>query len=233
MSLQDKALLVSLSISQWSGQKNDPQLVQTPGDKYIKQLIPPQVLALASNQANHWRYRFNRFTRPWADGVRILPSVRYMEFVEEMNSCRARFEQAVDALCEVYPMHKTSECPDDIRRFYHAEMSFLPFPTSEDFRLDIPDEELAELKEKSQQYIDNMTTGLQKQTKDAIGSFLWSCSQRAGKETNSYVSDGIRQMCKMIIDLQLDDSNGVYEQLAHTTSIPNLEAGALHAKLHE
>lgn len=170
--LSDRALLVSLSISQWTARKLDKKETQQLSAKYgtaegmarVNKLLLPKDSALdkVHKKAGEIRTAYYEQTLPWAtDGSRILPSAHYLAFAEEMRKMLDDWHKLKDQFITEYPNLK-----DDARRLlnglfnerdyprveevaqkFAARIEFFPIPDAKDFRRTLLDEE-AEAREK-------------------------------------------------------------------------------------
>src|SRR5580704_5442944 len=108
MSLAHKALLASLTISQWTGRKLDKTATGTVETthatekrvgNYTKKLLPgAKELEEIARIAGAIRQYFYDQTAPWhADGARMIKAQSYMEFCHEFQRMRCEYEAAVSA----------------------------------------------------------------------------------------------------------------------------------------
>ena len=136
MSLSDKALLVSLSISQWQARKLDKRVtsdvaiqhgVSTTTGRYNKVLLPATDLLnkihAKTSAIRKWFYT-NTLAVPWGEGTQLLPSYNLMTFRSEYAQHKAEWESAVRVFVIEYPrlvgeakknlngMFNTSHYPD-------------------------------------------------------------------------------------------------------------------------
>jgi hypothetical protein len=164
--LSSKALLVYLTISQWTGRKLDKRATghvetdfKTSGKvgNYTKKLLPcARELEEISALAGAIRKFFYEQTLPWfSDGSRIISSKNYMDFVRQFQAKRLTFDAAVDAFLAQYPtlrdsarhslgdLFSESEYPSTahLKTAFQCEISFMPLPEVGDFRTEILDSE--------------------------------------------------------------------------------------------
>lgn len=107
------------------------------------------------------RLKVHQHTLPWSDsGQRLLPVVHFAQFNERMQKEEERFWDLVDAFELAYPtlitaqamslgdMFKRSDYPDPavIRSKFAFRVTYVPVPTSGDFRVDIGDAAQQELR---------------------------------------------------------------------------------------
>ena len=166
MSLSNKALLASLTISQWAGRKHDKNatgtvetMYSTVGKvgNYSKKLLPGATeLDDIQKHAQQLRMFFYEQTLPWcADGSRILSSKNYIDFTNEFRSKKSAFERAVSDFIYAYPrllqeakvklgdLFRETDYPttDMLRGAFNCEITFMPIPDVADFRVEILDSE--------------------------------------------------------------------------------------------
>ena len=162
--LSQKAMLVSVNISQWTGRRVDKRATDTANvahkanenaGKYHKKLLPNAVeLEAIGTIASQARKYFYEQTLPWmADGSRIINGKNYLNFVSKMRAFKVEFENAVKDFEKAYPRLKSEavktlgdlfdkdEYPDDIASKFNIESTFLPLPDVGDFRTEITDAE--------------------------------------------------------------------------------------------
>lgn len=166
ISIHNRAMLVGLTIHQWSARKHDKRITrdvaeresaQADAGRYNKRLLPKEALAFMSAKASALRTEHYKRTLPWSDdGPRILSSSAYMEYMAAMRPLKYDFERAADNFASDYPrfrMQATGELgklfndgdyphPDDIRAKFGIAINVLPMPSAEDFRAKLPADEL-------------------------------------------------------------------------------------------
>jgi len=169
MSIQEKACLVKLTISQWTASRLDrkktEELCQANGttDSWLranKTLLPKEAIKPISQVANEARSYHYDVTLPWDDaGARILPTALYMEYVEKINGYKERFTRLVDDLCRQYTRLKEEarrnlngafredDYPDDLSDRYGMETAVRPIPQGEDLRITVGSAELMRLRQ--------------------------------------------------------------------------------------
>lgn len=151
MNLNDRALLVQLSISKWTARKKDRKATQDIAvqnnasasvGNYHKRLVLMDSLAEVDTLVGSVRTEFYRNTLPWGiEGTQILPTSNYLGFMTDFRSRKAAFDRAVDGFVSEYMLEVS-------RGFYHTKKAlgalFNPadYPTSElairnKFRMDL------------------------------------------------------------------------------------------------
>ena len=168
--LSSRAMLCSLSISQWSASKHDRQAseeiaahhgAQPDVGRYNKLLIPKETLAEVRRIAGEARREHYFMTLPWDDnGYRVLPAAVYMEHTEKLREYSRQFMAAVELFAaqfdqlviesrsrlgglfrpEDYPTSK------EIRDKFAFDTKVMPLPDANDFRVSLGDEEQDRIK---------------------------------------------------------------------------------------
>lgn len=172
MSITSSSVLVEMNISVWTANKLDKGATEgvllsngaTVADaaQVRKNLMAgtSQRKAIADYAAG-CRLWHNTCTLPWSDkGPRILPTSLFLGYKAELNVRRDTFLAMVDKFCTDYPalvqtasnymgnLFDQTDYPtvDAVREKFGFKVVFSPVPESGDFRLDIPQQELDEVK---------------------------------------------------------------------------------------
>lgn len=170
MSINEKAMLVKLSISQWYNRTIDRKVadeiaqryeVTEQEDKYIKTLLPRVAVRNIQRAISDLRTFHYTNTLPWQDdSVRILSSGNFFQYQQGIAARRAKLDEAVAEFVGNYPKwldhaRKTKKGLFDetqyptasgIRDHYKVNVTFLPFPNVADFRVDIDVKELEQIR---------------------------------------------------------------------------------------
>lgn len=169
-SINTRALLVDLRISQWTARKIDKtateQVAQANGiDKsvgtYYKSVINGKALEPIKQLVNAARAYHYKMTLPWADsGPRVLSSVAYFEYMGEMQTYATQFEteyknfeqqyayHRVEAQRKLGPLFNDSEYPDlnTLADKFSFDLRVTPLPMADDFRVELGDDEVEKLR---------------------------------------------------------------------------------------
>ena len=185
--LSSSAMLAELSISQWAGNKQDKNASrQVTADAQAKRgvarvnkslLAGCETLDAIKKIVSETRTVHMRMTLPWSDtGMRIISTQQYFDYHKLMTEQQARFEQAVDAFIQDYQWEVSGMQaqlgnlfnPDDyptessLRDKFGFRLSYMPVPDAGDFRVDVSNDALDELKEQYEQAMTNrMRTAMQ------------------------------------------------------------------------
>ena len=165
------SMLVDLNISCWTAKKLDKSVSQEVDEtkeakyragNYNKNLLAgtaylDQIVKFAAGV----RLWHNKRTLPWADaGTRLLPMSSFLAYKSTLNDLEAEFNALVDRFLDKYPelvdaaafnlgkLFNRDEYPtvDEIRGKFKFAYMFSPVPTSGDFRVDIGETAMAELR---------------------------------------------------------------------------------------
>lgn len=159
MSIQEKAMLVRLTVHAWGSAKQDQQLTEevckqkkTTEDcvRVNKMLLPKEATRPITSMLSAARSYHNSVTLPYDDlGFRILPSAIYQEyntkvgefvdkvagFARKLNRDMPTWKpQAKKMLQDAYD---EADYPDDIASYYGIDLKFRPIPEGAALRVDL------------------------------------------------------------------------------------------------
>jgi hypothetical protein len=172
MSISASAVLVELNISVWPASKIDREVTdkvnadasavagasQTKKNLFAGTSLRKDIEKFAARV----RLYHNQNTLPWADkGERLLPTRLFMEYKQTMNDYERTFSMMCNNFFTQYPklvgeaqhnlgtMYRAEDYPDlnDVRLKFGFRRAVNPLPESGDFRLDIPADDLAEMRD--------------------------------------------------------------------------------------
>lgn len=163
-------MLVDLRVSQWTARKLDKRVSKAVADansvaegsgRYYKTLLDPSVMKDIQQLVTTARNAHYAMTLPWSDdGARVLSSKLYFDYMAKMREFKDTFLAKVNGLLSEYPYHREEAkrllgnlfsdedypTPDELSTKYGFHVRVLPLPKGSDFRCNIPDEELAEIR---------------------------------------------------------------------------------------
>ena len=220
--LAQRSLLMNLHIKQWTGEVTDKKALQivadstktsTKLDTYTKSLFVTDPLIMIKRIAGRIRLHFYRYSLPWADGGgRLMPSMQFQEFSVGHKKLVAEFEHEVtnfvkdyeelkdDAKANRGDLYNSSDYPLGIELYnrFKIELTTLPFPNIDDFRVKAPEEVIEELKEEME-----------------------SSVKEVGDHLDNVVLDGIKSRVKFTLDSLLAGkkiTQPSMDELAHSIS---------------
>ena len=183
----------------------------------------------------------NLRTLPWADkGVRMLPTSLFMEYKQDMNFRRDTFNSMVDNFIDTYPslvavannylgdLFDADDYPtaEEIRVLFGLRLVFSPVPVAGDFRLDIPQQDLDEVKE---EYEGNFNTRLSDAMREPWERLHKMLTSMSDKLTDSDNEDAPK---KRYHDSLVTNAIDLCEMLKHLniTNDPKLESARVLLK---
>lgn len=166
--LTTKAMLVKLSISQWTARKHDKQadhavesaFATKDAGRFNKVLIAREAVKAVEKTASAARTWHYDNTLPWTDeGYRILPAANWATYSEKVRELRADFERAVETFTSAYPdlvtearirlngLFQEADYPasTEVRRKFAFSADILPLPIGGDFRVNLNNDDVARL----------------------------------------------------------------------------------------
>ena len=171
MNLNDRALLVQLSVSQWTARKYDKKAtqevasshgVQSAVGRYNKSLLPMNdLLDRVHKKTTHVRTKFYENTLPWGiEGTMMLPTSNYLQFMTDFRKEKSEWQYLVDQFVGNYDqlrldakrllgsLYNDADYPDegDIARKFKMDMAIFPVPST-DFRVSIASDELTRIQQ--------------------------------------------------------------------------------------
>jgi hypothetical protein len=172
MSITSSATIVELNLSVWTGNKIDKDASRKVTDDnyaaaeaghFRKNLMAGTGKRKEiADMAARCRLWHNTRTLPWADrGGRLLPTSMFLDYKQQLDRMRDQFEAAVAEFINEYPqlvqnarahlgnLFKPEDYPsqEEVASKFGFRVVFSPVPDSGDFRLDIPAQELEQMKQ--------------------------------------------------------------------------------------
>lgn len=165
MSIQTQAMLVTLSVSCWTGRVQDKKVSAeveqshgaTDAGRYNKLLVDKAHMDPLVQFAGKVRQYHYKMTLPWLDnGARLLPSALFMEYSAQIRQFTSEYERVVDSFIQVYDARLVQDArqrlgtmydPDDyppgheLRAKFDITVDIVPVPDGQDFRVDVGDAE--------------------------------------------------------------------------------------------
>ena len=205
------ALLVELSVSQWTARKLDrsvseelvvnKQAKDKGAARVNKHLLAGRnELEVINKFVTETRSFVYNNTLPWSDsGIRLLPSAKFMDFNVEMQAREDKFYGLVTEFVNIYPSLITAQAmalgdmfkredypqPNDIEHRFSFSTNYMPVPASGDFRVDIGNEAQAELQRKLASLADER---VEHAMKDIKGRLLEHLKRMSDRLTVDYIN---------------------------------------------
>ena len=168
--LADRAMLVRLTIKQWTARRLDRKVTRevntsrgaaADAGNYHKALVAKEALQTIrqlAGEIRHWHYDN---TLPWADdGARLLPANHFAAYSAKVREYQTVWDDTVSDFVTGYPafveasrtrlngMFDQAEYPSlaDIRKRYGLDLVIDPVPAAGDWRIELGDEYTARIK---------------------------------------------------------------------------------------
>jgi hypothetical protein len=171
MTIASSSMLVELNISVWTANKVDKTVTRevtddnnatTDAGQFRKNLMAGSSIRKdIADYAASCRLRHNQLSMPWADrGPRLLPTSLFFDYKAEMNGRQTYFMDKAEEFFREYPrlladapkhlgaLYNPEDYPsvDEVRSKFGFRLVFTPVPESGDFRLDLPKQELEDMR---------------------------------------------------------------------------------------
>ncbi len=167
--LKEKAMLVKLTIHQWTGKRVDKkvsrEIEQTYDAKdagiWYKFLLHQDLIKTVQKRANKIRKFHYHNTLPWFDdGTRLLPTANFFDYRKGMSDRINEFKVVVNEIVKEYQglkqaarerlgkMFNETDYPDRIDDKYGVDVVFLPIPDGDDFRISLEKDVMDEIRNK-------------------------------------------------------------------------------------
>jgi len=258
-SLADSAVLVSLNISSWGGQKLDKGM--TKELNYTKRAssnaskVQKNLMAGDDSLRNIKKYESKiraehiRLTLPWGDrGSRLLPTSVMMDYKQKIGDMLAILKDMWDVFLNVsYPnyrdnvaplkmgdMYNYHDYPTDVElrcKTFDYSLVFEPVAESGDFRIDVPKQLMEELKEQHQASVDNRVQTAISSAWDRVKTQIESMKDKLAIEMDD---DGKNKDGKTVRyhDTFVQNATDLCDLLAHlnVTNDPRLDQARIDLK---
>jgi len=260
MGINASAVLVELNISVWPASKIDRETTdqtnanagavrdasQTKKNLFAGTSLRKDIEKFAARV----RLYHNQHTLPWADkGERLLPTKLFMDYKQHMNSYELQFTMMCNEFFTHYPtlvsaaptnlgkLYKPEDYPDieEVKAKFGFRRTVKPVPESGDFRLDVPTEDMAELRAMFEQQQNEKLRDAMKAPWERLYQMLQTISEKMtdaeGDDTkkryhDSFISNPL-ELCALLTKLNITNDPKLEEarrQLELTMLGANLES---------
>lgn len=233
--LRDKAMLVRLSVSQWTARKYDKRVsanvaaqyqAALSAGRYNKALVADDALKTIQkkiNEARTWHYAH---TLPWNDDdYRMLPSMEYLHYTEKAREFDADIKALVQTFLVNYPgyvedaqarlngMFDPADYPsvEELSHKFRFSVSVLPLPMADDFRVDLQSDEVsriqADIEHRTAQAQGRANRDLWDRLHTAVSHMAEKLGQSDAIFRDSLVAN-VQELCELLPRLNvLEDAN--------------------------
>jgi hypothetical protein len=201
-------MLVEFNASQWTARKLDKgatdeivhnKNAQDKGAARVNKnlLAGRKELEVINKHVGAVRTFVYNNTLPWSDsGIRLLPSIKFMEFNQRMQDFEDEFSKLVADFVDVYPTLITAQAmalgdmfnrddfpsPSDVAHRFDFRLNYMPVPTAGDFRIDVGNDAEKELKAKLSKLADERIDHAMRDVKARLKEHLDRMSDRLGSD---------------------------------------------------
>lgn len=265
MSITSSAMLVELNISVWTANKLDRGATDsvTNSANAVKNAAQVRKNLMAgtsqrkeiADHAASCRLWHNLKTLPWADkGARLLPTSLFLDYKQEANDRRYRFDRMVNDFIADYPalvqtahnylgnLFNPDDYPsaDEVYSKFGFRLVFAPVPESGDFRLDLPAQELEEVRRGYEDSFKDRMADAMKDPWDRLHKMLTGLSEkltdRDGDEIKKRYHDSLIdnavELCGVLTHLNvtgdpaLEQARRDLERTIHGTDMESIKESA-------
>lgn len=260
--LSQKAMLVHLGRSMYTGAKKDKNVTAETCDRvgaardagaWITYLIPKKSLKDIQTAYDKCYMVWRKYTLPWNDdGTRILPSVRFMEYTQEMREAVTAFDKAVDGfikndyptiittnsarLSKLLDGQKMPTAPE-LRSKFEVRLNILPIPDAGDFRVVMDDEDAEAIKKQVETSIHSMTQRAMADVWGKLAEVVEKLATTLGDKNKKFKNSlvyNITEFCQLLPKLNVTDDQHLIEMGNEVMSkLGKLKTGALRDNHNE
>lgn len=238
MTIASSSMLVEMNISCWTGQRIDKTVTRqvtddnsatTDAGQFRKNLMAGTSLRKElADYAAACRLRHNQLTMPWSDrGPRLLPTSLFFDYKSEMNGRQQYFDDKVTQFVRDYPamqnqarqalgaLYSADEYPSEeqVRSKFGFRLVFTPVPESGDFRLDLPKQELEDMRRQYDTAFDSRLAEAMREPWDRLHTTISAMTDKLAKVEDAPEGAVTRwhdtfignaaELCKMLTHLNL------------------------------
>ena len=175
--LASASMLVEVNISNWVGRKKDKRASEdvvtqnhaAAGVANVnkKLLADSDNLRAIQQHVTATRSAHAHMTMPWSNsGLRLLPTAQYFKYQQTMTDMQNEFErlitnfldsyndEVIDVQMKLGDLFSRDDYPttEDLERKFAFSINYMPLPDAGDFRVDIGNEALAEVKQQYSEF---------------------------------------------------------------------------------
>ena len=235
MELSDRALLVQLSVSQWTARKYDKKAtqevasshgVQSAVGRYNKSLLPMNdLLDRVHKKTTYVRTKFYENTLPWGiEGTMMLPTNNYLQFMTDFRKEKSEWQYLVDQFVGSYDqlrldakrmlgsLYDDADYPDEsgIASKFKMDMAIFPVPST-DFRVSIASDELTRIQQDVERRVQEAQTVAMKEVWDRLYDRVKHMAEKLADPKAIFrdtMVENTKELCALLPRLNfMDDPN--------------------------
>ena len=243
--LQDRAMLATLNISQWTNRKHDKSISEevekqhgaTDAGRYNKLLVHKSSLEPINKIASACRIYHYKMTLPWGDnGDRLLPGALFTEYAKEIRGYKDQFHNAAAAFVVRFPslvseartrlgsMYEASDYPDvsEMRARFAIETSFSSVASAGDFRVELNEEYVNSIKREITERTENLQKDAVRHCWGRVRTVVSNIHERLADKDNKFKDSLIENARELIAILPALNITGDSELIAIETDVKAL-----------
>lgn len=218
--IANRALMVTLDFSMYEGYKHDREVSREVEEnhngrgksgRYNKHLLKPQIAELRALRTLIRGYHY-QMTLPWTDrNERLLPSTLYFEYVEKMGELKEKFLKKVEEFISNYEEYKRQELEGqdlfkeedypsetELRSKFDMRVLFKPVPQSGDFRVEMAEEAMEELRRDLDEAQKKSLTDISKDIWIRLDGVVGNLYNNLLSEDQRYKSASFRNIAELV-----------------------------------
>lgn len=231
-SISNRALLISVTISQWTAAKRDKAETEAVEYKHgaikssarvNKSLLPGAKALTAIHKASGGIRNFvYANTLPWGEGTQILKTEGYMPLNTHLSGLISAWDRLVLGFISEYPqlvddakaslgtLFNRDDYPeeDDVKFWFGINVKFMPVPDASDWRVSVGDRELESLRKNVEDQVRKSQTEAMREAWDRLFDVVRHAHERLSKPDavfrDSLVENAI-SLCNLLPSLNLAD----------------------------
>lgn len=229
--LQDRAMLASVSIRRWLATRTDKKVSaevaanhkvrERRAGHYRKHAIDveaPSFQAVVA-AAGALRHKHYELTLPWGqDGARILTATMFEQYSTEIRHKRAAFDAAVAEFVRDYPrlwanaraelngLYDARDYPTNIAAKFGVDVSIMPLPDAEDFRVKLTSDVTNEIKANINAELERTTAAAMREPYERLHDHITRMVERLSDPkgvVRETLITGLADLCAILPGLNL------------------------------
>lgn len=228
--LTNRALLVSLQVSQWSARRMDKEETEELAQRHgtskenasvTKRLLASPALKAVHDKTNAVRWAYYRNSLPWGmEGVNVISTMGYLDFCKMMGEHMTDWRRLVQLFLAEYPyvrdnaqsilgtMWKEEDypTPEVVARKFSIDCKFTPIAETGDWRVEMADDELDRLRKKTEadiaENIGIATTAAWEKVREVVEDSIKALSKPSPTFREGLIENA-RKMCRTMTLLNI------------------------------
>jgi hypothetical protein len=243
MNVTEKAMLVKLSISQWTARRFDLKATnhvikdygaKNDAGRFNKLLVDLDAVKTYQKAANEARTFHYENTLPWGDDdSRILPAKNYIPYTKKMRKLKESFEKAVNDFVSEYPglidraqrnlngLFNVKDYPSsaDLPGKFDFSVNVIPIPAAGDFRVSLSDDEVEQIKADIEARVQDSISTAMKDAWDRLFRVVKHMAEKLRDQKAIFrdsLVGNIQELCDILPRLNLTDDPNLKKVVRET-----------------